>query len=445
MRGKIGLDFGYDEILNDGYGFDARPPDSPDYLFGSEYGRSRSRYITINLRGELPNRDRYTFSLRRFLADSNGDLVSVGSEQGYGGYLAAVKATLGRVRLNVYTRGYDVTSRSAEGAPADSNTVNLTAAAFVDILLVGTERQNVTLGGGHENIDWIQNVGGASDHGQLRKWTARLSAVSDLGGGVVTRAQLSGVTYIDMRSGWGGSFSAERPIGRHGVELYLRRGYRMPNLGELFLPPHTDPGAPGLTISGNRYLDSEYGWEAGGRLTSRLGPLTNELRALALRVHRPISFEYTTVDQNNWLVAQNGDKEGAAVIEDRLQLDTLLKGFELLLAGSASLAGGDRESYFLSMPRWNAHASFRFGRSIFQKTSALYVGFDYTYRSKRQTVHGSELPSYQVLNVKLDGRLLSANLYLMLMNAFDEQYQTIEGYLMTPQTLVFGLSWKIFN
>jgi outer membrane cobalamin receptor len=33
----------------------------------------------------------------------------------------------------------------------------------------------------------------------------------------------------------------------------------------------------------------------------------------------------------------------------------------------------------------------------------------------------------------------------MLMNVFDEQYQTVEGYLMTPRTLVYGLSWKIFN
>jgi hypothetical protein len=445
MRGKIGLDFGYDEILNDGYSFDARQLDSPNFIDGADYGRSRSRYLTINLRGELPNRDRYTFSLRRFLADSNGDLNSASAEEGVGGYLAAVEATLGRVRLNVYTRGYDATTRPSSMDPADSNTVNLAAAAFIDVRLLGTERRSVTLGGGHENIDWIQNVGGASDDGQLRKWTARLVAVSDLGGGVRARAQVSGMTYVGMRSGWGGSIAVERPIGRHGAELYLRRGYRMPNLGELFLPPHNVGGGPDVTISGNRYLDSEYGWEAGGRLTSRLGPLTNEVRALALRVHRPIDFSYQIVDSTTWLVAENGGTEGAAVIEDRIQLETLLSGFELLLTGSASLSGGDRESYFLAVPRWNAHASLRFGRSIFQKTSALYVGLDYTYRSKRQTIGGGELPSYHLLNIKLEGRLLNANMYLMLMNVFDERYQTIEGYLMTPQTLVYGLSLKIFN
>ncbi|MGD8414656.1 MAG: TonB-dependent receptor, partial [Candidatus Latescibacterota bacterium] len=445
MRGKIGLDFGYDEILNDGYSFDASQLYSPNYVFGPDYGESHSRYITLNLRGELPTGDRYKFSVRRFQADSNGDLVSSASEQAYGGYLASVEANLGRVDLNIYSRGFDATTWPQTDQPPDSNTVNLAAAAFVDVHLVRAERRRVSLGGGYENIDWIQNVGEASGDGTLRKWTARISAVSHIGGDVVARVRLSGVTHVGMRSGWGGSFAVDRPFGGHTLSLDLRRGYRMPNLGELFLPPHPGATAPGLTIAGNRYLDSEYGWEAGGRLTSRFGPVTNELRGFALWVNRPIAFDYATVDGSTWLVAENGGDVAASVIEDRLRVDARLKGFTLLFAGSGSYTGADRESYFLAAPRWNAHASFRFGRSIFQKTSALYVGLDYTYRSKRNTVGGGELPSYQVLNVKLDGRLLNANLYLMLMNVFNEKYQTVDGYLMTPRTLVYGLSWKIFN
>jgi hypothetical protein len=445
MRGKIGLDFGYDEILNDGYSFDARQLFSPVFIDTTGYGRSRSRYVTVNLRGEMPNGDRYTFSLRRYQAVSDGDLRSASAEEGLGGLLAAIEARLGRVRLNVFTRGYDASRRSSPETPADSNTVNLTAAAFADVRVVGSEKSSVTLGGGHENIDWIQNVGGASDQGQLRKWTARATAVSDLGGGVTIRAHLSGVTHAGMRSGWGGAIAAERPFGRHELSVYARRGFRMPNLGELFLPPHAAAGGAGVTLAGNRYLDSEYAWEAGGRVTSRLGPVTNELRALTLRVHRPIAFAYTTVGAERWLVAQNGESEAATVVEDRVRLESLVHGFELRIAGGGSLAEGDRESFFRAMPKWNAHASFRFGRSIFQATSALYIGCDYTFRSKRSTVYGGELPSYHVLNVKLDGRLLNANMYLMMMNVLDEQYQTIEGYLMTPRTFVFGLWWKLFN
>jgi hypothetical protein len=445
MRGKIGLDFGYDEILNDGYSFDARQLDSPNYVFGEDYGESHSRYITLNLRGELPSGDHYKFSVRRFQADSNGDLVSSESEQAYSGYLAAVEATLGRVDLNIYSRGFDATTWPQTNEPPDSNTVNLAAAAFVDVHLVRAGRRTVSIGGGYENIDWIQNVGESSGVGKLRKWTARLSAVSHVGGDVVARVQLSGVTHVGMRSGWGGSLVVDRPFGRHNLALDLRRGYRMPNLGELFLPPHAGTTAPGVTIAGNRYLDSEYGWEAGGRLTSRFGPLTNELRGFTLWVNRPIAFDYTSVEGSTWLVAQNGGEVAAAVIEDRLRVDARLKGFDLLFSGSGSYTDADRESYFVAAPRWNAHASFRFGRSIFQKTSALFVGLDYTYRSKRNTTGGGGLPAYQVLNVKLDGRLLNASMYLMLMNVFNEDYQTIDGYLMTPRTLVYGLSWKIFD
>jgi hypothetical protein len=445
MQGRLGLDFGYDEILNDGYSFDARQLDSPNFLSGPEYGRSRSRYLTVNLRGELPNRDRYVLSLRRFLADSNGNLDTAESEQGVGGVLAAVRADLGRVHVNVFSRGYDASTRPASDLPADSNTVNTTTAGYVDVLLLGSQRQSVSLVGGYESTDWFQHVRGASADGQLRRWTARLAAVADVGGGVSARAQLNASSYDGLTTGWGGSVAAERSGGRNDVELYLRRGYRMPNLGELFLPAHSDPGAPGATLSGNRYLKSEYGWEVGGRLTTRVGPVVNELRALALRVHRPIAFAYETIDGSSWLVAGNGDEESAAVIEERLRLDARVGGFDLLFAGGVSATRGDRESYFVAVPRWNAHSSFRFGRSIFQKTSALYFGLDYTYRSSRPTVYGTELASYHVLNLKLDGRLLNANLYLMVMNVFDERYQTISGYLMTPRTFVYGLSWRIFN
>jgi len=164
-----------------------------------------------------------------------------------------------------------------------------------------------------------------------------------------------------------------------------------------------------------------------------------------LNVHRPISFVDTAVDGERWLVAQNGSKENAGVIEDRVRIDARPGSFELLLSGSVAWAGGDRDSYFLAVPEWESHASFRFGRGFFKETSALYVGLDYTFRSDRETLHGGNLPAYHLLNVKLDGRLLSAHLYLMVMNVLDEQYQTIEGYLMTPRTWVYGLTWKIFD
>jgi len=444
MKGRIGLDFGYDELSNDGYSFDARQLESDFFVNGPDYGSSETRYVTIDLRGDFQNGDSYRFSLRRLTADTNGDLQSAESEQRLAGLLAGVMARVGDFRVNLFSRGYEATARPASNAPPDSNTVNLTTAAYLDWSLRSGER-GLSVGGGFESIESQQTVGGGRSEDTIHKSSARITAVSGIGAGVSARAELSGVLYDELANGWGGSFTVARGVGRHDVEAYVGRDYRMPNLGELFLPAHTGGVADTVTISGNPELDSEFGWEIGGRLATRAGPVTNELRAFALTVHRPIAFEKTVVDGDDWLVSQNGLKETAFVIEDRLRVDTVLKGFELRLSGSASHTGGDRTSYFLTVPRWNANASLRFGRNIFQNTSALYFGFDYSFRSTRRSLSGGSLPSYNLLNLKLEGRLLGAELYLLLMNALDEQYQTIEGYLMTPRTLVYGVAWEIFD
>jgi hypothetical protein len=445
MQGAVGLDVGYDEILNDGYGFDARPPDDDDYVFSQEYGSAQSRFITINLRGELPNRDRYAFSLRRFLTDSVGDLGSADSDQRLDGHIASVSAWMGPFKINLFSRGYDAATRPAPTAKPDSNTVNLTTAGYLDWTITRSDARVLTLGGGFEHIGSVQKVSGASSADRLRKSTLRLSAVTRMGAGVVARLQLSGAHYRGLTTGWGGLFSVERELGRNEAGLYLRRGYRMPNLGELFLPAHQGRSNDAVTIAGNSAIDSEFGWEAGGRLTSRLGVLTNELRVLGLTVNRPIGFAETTVDGDDWLIATNGDAETAGVIEDRLRIDAAPGGFDLFLAGSVAHTLGDRTMYFRAVPRWKAHASLRFGRSFFQTTSALSVGADYTYCSSRLMTSGGELPEYHVLNLTLDGRLLDAHLYLAWMNVLDEKYQTIEGFLMMPRTLVYGVAWQIWD
>ena len=87
----------------------------------------------------------------------------------------------------------------------------------------------------------------------------------------------------------------------------------------------------------------------------------------------------------------------------------------------------------------------RVGRNLFEATSALYFGAEYAYRGEQRSPTGGVLPSYYVVNFKLDARLLDAQMYLLLLNAFDESYQTEAGYLMTPRTFVYGLAWTLFE
>jgi len=55
------------------------------------------------------------------------------------------------------------------------------------------------------------------------------------------------------------------------------------------------------------------------------------------------------------------------------------------------------------------------------------------------------LPAFNVVNVTLIGRLQDVRFYAKWLNVLDEQYQTVAGYLMTPQTLSYGIEWTLFD
>lgn len=429
----FGLDLGYDELLNDGYSFDARQLNSLQFRRGIGYGKSLSRHYTMNLRGRLSEDETYLISFRKFTSNSDGDLFALDAQQRLSGHLASVHTGVGRFKLAFFERGYKTTW-------PDSLTVNQTTGAVADVRLVSGEKTVVDLGVGFEDIIAKMELNGAKARPKLRQTTARLTAAHELGRRTVGRVQLSGTDQHGLASGWGGSASFSRRAGRFSTGLDLRRAYRMPNLGELFAPAHTVRGGAAV-VSGNRYLDGETAWEAGGRFGFHYGGFTSETRLAAVQVDNPVVF----ARDGGWLVASNGPRERLAVLEERLRLDVLYRGFELNVAGCGVGAGGDREDYFVSVPKRTAVLSARVGRNLFEATSALHFGVEYVYRSGRGSRTGGELPSYRLVNFKVDARLLDANMYMLLINAFDELYQTEEGYLMTPRTFVYGLAWSLFE
>ena len=175
------------------------------------------------------------------------------------------------------------------------------------------------------------------------------------------------------------------------------------------------------------------------------GPLTSETRVSALRVDNPVGFTRVEASGGIWLAAANGPSERLAVVEERIHLDTVYRGLEVTLAAGGTGVTGDRENYFVSVPRRTASVSARLGRNLFEATSALYVGAEYVYCGRRHSPAGGVMPAYNVINFKIDGRLLDADMYLLFLNAFNEFYQTEDGYLMTPRTFVYGLTWTLFE
>jgi hypothetical protein len=121
------------------------------------------------------------------------------------------------------------------------------------------------------------------------------------------------------------------------------------------------------------------------------------------------------------------------------------RGVDLRGEGAATFTSGDRTGFFASSPQVMLHGSFRVGGSMFEKTSALYAGVEYMHCGERVGFDGTMLGAYDVFNFTLDGRLLDANMYLALFNAFDEVYRTEGNFLMTPRTFVYGISWTLWE
>jgi hypothetical protein len=430
--GPVGLDLSYDELLNDGYSFDARE------LVGinaTEYGKSTSRQYGVRLRGTHDNGDAYSLGLREFSSTFTGDLVSSSREQRRSGHLATVTADMGRLGLRLYERGYAVTY-------PDSHTVNETTAAAATVRIASGPGFSLLLDAAFEDINATQRVGGAESAPSLSRTTGTLSSVAALGNGLAARAYVCGADYHGYVSQWGGGVGIDGAWERLRVGLDARRSFRMPNLGELFLPAHA---VGGRTVAGNRYLDAEYAWEGAGHVGVTLGPFTSETRVTGIRVKDPVVLDYLTRPGGDWLVPVNGGGAALVTIEERVRVSTTLGWLQMHTDAAAMFTEGDRVGFFSSVPRVNTLASFRVGGNLFEATSALFAGVEYLRGGERTGFSGEDLPSYEVFNFFLDGRLLDAQMYLALFNAFDEAYRTEGEFLMTPRTFVYGISWTLWE
>ncbi|MCH7548548.1 MAG: TonB-dependent receptor, partial [Candidatus Krumholzibacteriota bacterium] len=242
--------------------------------------------------------------------------------------------------------------------------------------------------------------------------------------------------------GGGGGGDIGYQAGSHRFVLSVRRSYRLPSLGELYLPAHADGG---FTIAGNSGVDAEHAWEATVGMSSRFGPVTNELRVGTLRVGNPIAYLPVPVGAEIWRVATNGASESLGVLEDHMRVSDTVAGFNVILDGGIVWTAGDRDGFMRAAPEYRTSINARIGRDFFESTSSLYVTADYQYTAKRTGFQGDALSPYRVLNAYFELRLIDAYLYLGLMNALDESYQTAGGYLMTPRTFMYGIAWNLFD
>jgi hypothetical protein len=426
-RKPAGIDVGYDELLNGGYAFDSR-----ELVNGTAYGSSTTRISDAKLRGVLSGGETYRFSLRRFQTTFLGDTLDDDADLRRHGYIASMATSVAALDVDLFGRSYTVTT-------PDSVTMNHTASIALGIPVVDVDGRRVHVSAGYEDIRARQEIAGALANDRVEKVWAGVSAASTMGDHAVLEISGDVSHQLDLAWSWGGRVAAARRLGgAHRVLAEAKRGYRLPNIGELFLPLHRVRNTSRDAI-GNRDLKSESSLEAGVSLLSTAGPLTNELRVTAIRVQDPIIPVGTQL-----IKPMNADAQGAQFFEERLGLRTILVGMEVRLSGGAMVATGDRDGYFEGVPRTRAVAAVSLGRSLFKNTSHITVGGEYEYGASR-TTEGVQLDPYQVANIKIEGRLVDAHIYLMWLNVGDEAYETHWPYLMTPRTVAYGVAWTFYN
>ena len=421
--GRIGLDLAYDEVLDDGYEFEPLTP---------TLGTANTRNATAVLRGDLTERTRYDAGIRRFRSTTTGDVESPTSQGKKSGHVAWAGMGIGSTHAVIYGRGYD-------SARPDSATTNESVG--------GTVSWNVQSGGQTlhmfaqgERTNATQDVGTAGAKSELTQGNAGASTELTRGGFALFG---HGVVGGDMRTmAWGAGAGVRRDIPLGDVTVFGQRTFRMPTIGERYLPVHVRDT---FLLSGTQTLDPETALEGNADWNLRRGGFVNRVRASWMRSRDYITFAPVAGDPVARRPANSDAEPTMTFFEERVAFGTRINALEVLADAGGRYTSGDRDGLFRSVPRTQANASLLVGMELFEKSSALYLGGEYEYCDDRRDYNGVLLPAFNVVNVTLIGRLQDVRFYAKWLNVLDEQYQTVAGYLMTPQTLSYGIEWTLFD
>lgn len=429
---QVGIDLAYDEVLDDGYAFDA----SGGVPYTVDYGSARSRQSTIVLRGDPDATASFGFGARGFTSTTQGDLTSNVSEGRKSGHLVWVDAAVAETKLTVFSRGY------ASSVP-DSSVESEAVGAVASWSRTGPASRTLALRASVEGTDAYQDVGTiADDHLVRASFGVDGSRAAGERGTLAAAVTVAGDEESPLV--WAARAGARRDGSGTSLGLSLARSFRLPNLGERYLPAHGDSTR---TLAGDADVDAETAWEVTGDWGLRLGDETiNRVRVSWIRADNAIAFRPRAVGVETWHVATNASAASAMMfVEERLTGDWKASALRIHADAAVLYSSGDRRDAFASVPRFQTHASLLLGREFFETTSALFLGARFMAVEARVDYQGNPLPNFQVLNLVLEGRLLDARLYVQYLNVTDEAYRTQSDYLMTPRTFAYGIEWTMFD
>ncbi len=470
---RFGVDMGYDELLIDGYGFDARGQLGRGV---AGYGSARSRHTAMRLRGRL-GRAAWVMGFRRWVGDTRGDLVASARSTHRSGHVARFGVRTARAALQAWDVGFDrdapdsttassrrgvaLSWRSGEvgegagapgapggpgGADAPSSAGGRAPVATARPGEAGGERAY-----GHGDAPGIDarvaveelvadmRWGAAHARADVRRASAHVTMRARGARGRL-RATIAAALDDDGTSGWGGVVGLSR--GRRGRRAWLEvaRGFRVPSLMERAAPAHA---AGARILRGGGDPGAETVDEVRGGLMLGRARLRAALSAGAMRSRDVIGPRPTSTPGERRYAAGGGDALGWLDVDvaTRVRLGGLDAGVE----AGVVVAGGADSGWFAGVPRVRTVVRARIGRPMFRASSALYADVSVAHTGARTDALGTRHDAFTTIDVWASGRLIDAHLYLGIVNLLDVRATTLGDALIPPRTLVYGLSWTIFD
>lgn len=418
-RTRIDAVIAYDEYLQDA--FESYLPD-PSFLLGRYDGRS----VLMELRLIADAEQVATMRLHRFEDICVGTAYARTEGVRYDGYDAGLQYRRGRVTVSLRQRTLSMSRRWVRRS------------AFV-------------LGGA---VRWAPEIAGID--GQLFVSAERTSFENVIAGSAFDPSMHRVETGFragwrtGSRLAWRLSFFAgeQNEVGRYvageaglflagsdaiAPHIVFSRSEGVPSPQELFQPESL------LAVDGTSYLPVA---------NPDLEPELIEEISLGTLIYRSLAIDLFSRNERRRIVASESlfrqvDGKSVTGARGRFAGGCSLFGFDCAL--NASLELFDKRSELTpAVPEYRAVGGLLARHAVFKKTETLSLRWDTEFVGERSW-EGTKLNGYMLHDVSCSLTLLKARVVFQYKNIFDEEYETVPGFLMPGRHYIIGIWWEFVD
>lgn len=212
-----------------------------------------------------------------------------------------------------------------------------------------------------------------------------------------------------------------------------RRRVRTPSAQEMFQPESLLAlNGTDYSAGGNTGLEPELCEEITLGM-NLLGSIAVDLFARnERRVITPIEGRFANVDGGRVTGARGRYATGGELNGIGYGLDASLELF------------GERNDLTMGIPEYRMRGGLLARRTLFKETETLSLRWDAEIVGERFW-DGNALPGYMTHDISCSMTILKARVVFQYRNIFDEDYETVPGYLMPGRHYIVGIWWELLD